>query len=119
MVDTTAADAVRAALALTDSVETTSTAASRLRDADLQQVRFSRAELHDWANYLFRVTAAAGIREGVKVSGVGVNAYLDRVDVYVQTEADRSWVEARLTQASIPCGLVVIKLDALPGASTK
>ena len=83
---------------------------SRLRSAKLEQVRFSRAELDDWASYLFALVVAGGNDVGVKVSGVGANPYYDRVDILVPTETNRRWVETKLASAAIPCGLVAIEV---------
>ena len=111
MVDTTKADTVRTALATSDSAEPPAAdAVSRLQSAELEQVRFSRAELDDWASYLFALVVAGGNNVGVRVSGVGANPYYGRVDILVPTETDRTWVETKLASAAIPCGLVAIEL---------
>jgi hypothetical protein len=106
MVDTMQADTVRAALAAAFVADGYPAFAVRIRAAALRPVAFSAADLVDWHTFLSALLFNETGREGVPISGVGGDFHRVRVVVEVPTETARTWVEARLARADVPCGLV-------------
>lgn len=121
LADTTASAAVRAALLSALSQGATAppreVVHAKLAAAQLRQVAWSLAELHDWSRYLLRRLMPAAGTAQVALIGGGVSTVRARVVIDVEGAAARQWVEQQLATARIPCGLVEFDdrtADAMP-----
>ena len=112
MVDTSQADTARAALSAAFAAEGDPAFAARVRDAAVRPVAFSAADLVDWHAYISGLLFNEASRDRVTISGIGVDFHRAYVVVAVPGEAERTWVEARLAHANLPCGLVQTELGA-------